>query len=147
LLFGAAGIVGNVGGGILVDRLGSYATILACIAGTVVVYAVFGIALRTPIGAALAMIAWALVSWGFAPAVNRRLAGDAQAAPEIGLALNLTAFNIGIAIGSGAGGVVIALAGPLALPFAGAALLLVAFVVAWCNPTQAAPAARRTGAA
>ncbi len=93
--------------------------------------------MRTPIGAAFAVIAWALTSWGFAPAVNRQLAEGAQGAPEIGLALSLTAFNAGIAIGSAVGGVVIATAGPLALPGAGAAILTIALPRASAHPTHA----------
>ncbi len=134
LLYGAFGIVGNVAGGSLVDRYGSYRTILFCLAGNVVVFLGFGVALRTWSGAVAAMIAWALVSWGFAPAVNQRLGEDARAAPELGLALNLTAFNAGIAFGSLAGGVVIANGGPLALPLAAAVILGVAAIVAWRNP-------------
>ena len=144
MAFGAAGIVGNVAGGELVDRFGSHRTTLICLAGTLVVYLCFDAALRTLSGAALAMVAWALVSWGFAPAVNRRLADDARAAPEIGLALNLTAFNGGIAIGAAVGGAVIAQRGLAALPYAGSAVLAAAFVVAWLNP--AAPPARSYGA-
>ncbi len=138
LLFGAMGIAGNVVTGGLVDRFGSYRTILACIGGTLAIFLAFGIAMQTLAGAALAMSAWAFVSWGFAPAVNQRLGEDAHAAPEIGLALNLTAFNAGIALGSTAGGIVIANAGPLGLPFAGAAILAAALGVAWRNPSVAA---------
>ncbi len=138
LLFGAMGIVGNVAGGALIDRYGSYRTILVCLGGTLALYLVFGVALRTLAGAAIAIGAWALVSWAFAPAVNQRLGADAHAAPEIGLALNLTAFNAGIALGSSAGGAIIATAGPLALPYAGAAILVIALAVAWRNPPGAA---------
>jgi DHA1 family inner membrane transport protein len=134
LLFGAAGTVGNIAGGALVDRYGSHGTIVGCLAGTIAVYLVFGVAMRSVLGAALVMTAWALVSWGFAPAVNQRLAGDAEAPPEIGLAFNLTAFNVGIALGSGAGGVVIAAAGPRALPLAAIVPLLIALACAWANP-------------
>jgi len=137
LLFGAMGIVGNVVTGGLVDRFGSYRTILVCIAGTLAIFLVFGVAMQTLAGAALIMSAWAFVSWGFAPAVNQRLGEDAHAAPEIGLAFNLTAFNAGIALGSAAGGIALANAGPLSLPFAGAALLAVALGVAWRNPPAA----------
>ncbi len=137
LLYGAVGIVGNVVTGGLVDRVGSYRTILACIAGTLAIFLVFGAAMQTLAGAALIISAWAFVSWGFAPAVNQRLGEDAHAAPEIGLAFNLTAFNAGIALGSTAGGIALANAGPLSLPFAGAALLAVALAVAWRNPSPA----------
>jgi predicted MFS family arabinose efflux permease len=137
LLYGAVGVVGNVVTGGFVDRFGSYRTILACIAGTLAIFLVFGAAMQTLAGAALIISAWAFVSWGFAPAVNQRLGEDAHAAPEIGLAFNLTAFNAGIALGSTAGGIALANAGPLSLPFAGAALLAVALAVAWRNPSPA----------
>ena len=137
LWFGAMGIVGNIAGGAFVDRYGSYRTILVCLFGNLAVYLVFGGAMRSIPGASLAIGVWALVSWGFAPAVNARLGEDAHAAPEIGLALNLTAFNAGIALGSAAGGVAIASAGPRSLPYAGAALLAFAIALAWRNHPRA----------
>jgi DHA1 family purine base/nucleoside efflux pump-like MFS transporter len=137
LLYGAMGIVGNVVTGGLVDRFGSYRTIIACIGGTLAIFLVFGIAMQTLVGAALAMGGWAFAAWGFGPAVNQRLGEDAMAAPEIGLAFNFTAFNAGIALGSTVGGIAIANAGPLSLPFAAAATLAVALGIAWRNPSVA----------
>jgi DHA1 family inner membrane transport protein len=142
LVYGAFGIVGNVAGGALVDRVGSYRTILFCLAGNLIVFLGFGLAMRSWPGAVAAMIAWALVSWGFAPAVNQRLGEDAHAAPELGLALNLTAFNAGIAFGSLAGGLAIANGGPLVLPAAAAVILACAGAIAWRNPRTQIAAAR-----
>jgi DHA1 family purine base/nucleoside efflux pump-like MFS transporter len=129
-LYGIMGVAGNLLGGVLVDRFGSQRGILACLAVTAVVVLSFPLTLRTLPGAIAAIGAWSLVSWGFAPAVNRQLAGDARTAPEFGLALNLTAFNLGIALGSAAGGIVLARAGALAIPPFAAIVFALAFAVA-----------------
>jgi len=134
LLYGGVGIAGNLAGGALVDRYGAARTILACVGGMLAVYLGLGLLMRTLPGAVLALVVWALVSWGYAPAVNQRLASEARGAPELALALNLAAFNAGIAIGSAAGAITIAIGGPLALPAAGAVVLAGALVVAWKTP-------------
>jgi DHA1 family purine base/nucleoside efflux pump-like MFS transporter len=139
-LYGAMGVVGNLLGGVLVDRFGSRRGIVACLAATALVVLSFPLTLRTLPGAIVAIGVWSLVSWGFAPAVNRQLAADAQAAPEFGLALNLTAFNLGIALGSTAGGIVLADAGALAIPPFAAAIFAAACAVA-LSARRARPAA------
>ncbi|MEE3100625.1 MAG: MFS transporter, partial [Pseudomonadota bacterium] len=56
--------------------------------------------------------------------------GAARGAPNLAASMNIAAFNLGNAIGAGAGGAVLALGfGYLALPVAGAALAAAALVL------------------
>ncbi len=129
-VYGAVGIVGTLLGGWAVDRFGARPTLLASIAGSGITFAALPFASRSLTGSSVGVALWALTSWGFAPAVNRQLEQDAREMRDVAFALNLTAFNIGIAGGSALGGAAIAVGGISNVPYAAAALCAVAFGVA-----------------
>ena len=122
-LLGFFGIAGNVGGGMLLDRLGTRTTLLACIGANLALY----LALRfihAPLWAvALLTAAWGAASWAMSPAVNNALAENAGDQRDVALALNMTAFNLGIAAGSAIGGAIIATVGIDDIVTGGAVLL------------------------
>ena len=129
-VFGVFGIIGTLLGGVLVDRHGPRLTLLLSVGGCGLVLAALPLLAHSVLGSIAAIAGWALTSWAFSPAVNRQLGIAAGDATDIALALNLTAFNIGIALGSALGGVTIALAGIARLPLAAAALVAIAWLVA-----------------
>lgn len=75
-------------------------------------------------------LAWGLVSWALSPGVNHSLSQAAGEERDVALALNMTAFNLGIAAGSGLGGAIIAASGIANVVTAGAVLLAIAFAIA-----------------
>jgi DHA1 family inner membrane transport protein len=128
-IYGAVGIAGTLLGGWAIDRFGTRLTLLASICGCGLTFVALPLASQSLIGASLGVALWALTSWGFGPAMNRQLEHVAGEARDVAFALNLTAFNVGIAAGSALGGSVIAVAGIASIPFAAATLCGVAFAV------------------
>jgi DHA1 family purine base/nucleoside efflux pump-like MFS transporter len=129
-LLGFFGSAGNIGGGLALDRFGARSAILTCIGGNIVVFALMRF-VHAPLAAmALIFIVWALASWGYSPSVNHALAVAAGDQRDIAFALNMTAFNLGIAGGSALGGVVIATSGVANVVVLGGVLLAIAFAIA-----------------
>src|SRR5205085_8952748 len=96
LLIGLGSIVGNVVGGYAIDRVGVRVTLIA--ACVVMMLSLLGLSV---FGAVPLMVAacWSLngVAGGmFVPAQQARLLKIAARAPELALAINLTALNFGI---------------------------------------------------
>ncbi len=135
-LLGAFGIVGNIVGGLAFDRWGAKKTIVACVTANIVLF----VALRflpgpLPVTAAL-FILWAIASWAYSPSVNVELAASTGEQRDVALALNMTAFNLGIAGGSALGGVVIVTSGIANVVLLGALLLVPALVLSATLPAR-----------
>jgi DHA1 family purine base/nucleoside efflux pump-like MFS transporter len=128
LAYGLGAIVGNAWGGRATDRFGSLPTILATMAGFIVMIATLPLTATTAIGAALALFVWSMFTWSFNPPVQSLLL---ELAPSGGLvlSLNASAIYLGMGLAGVLGGVVIDTAGALALPVVGAALGLVCVVL------------------
>jgi predicted MFS family arabinose efflux permease len=115
MLFGAAGVLGAYLAGKLTDSRGAIPVAAAALV-TVTISAV-GFALlaaSTLAETALATLGsvlfgvYAVATWAVTPAQQHRLVGLAPQATRILLSLNATALYMGVAIGSAAGGVVLA---------------------------------------
>jgi DHA1 family inner membrane transport protein len=106
VLFGAGMFAGNVIGGRVADRSVD-GTLLAGLAGLVVVLAVFALTA----GSQVATIASLLLMGGFGfatvPALQTRVMHYAEQAPTLASGANIGAFNLGNALGAWAGGVTI----------------------------------------
>jgi DHA1 family inner membrane transport protein len=142
-LMGAFGSVGNIGGGFMLDRWGTRTAIFASLGANAVIFLLMR-ALSGPLAVSvLLFIAWGIASWAYSPSVNHALAEAAGDHRDVALALNMTAFNLGIACGSGLGGAIIATSGVGNTVLAGAALLIVGLSVAlWLPRRSPRPAAR-----
>jgi DHA1 family inner membrane transport protein len=140
-LFGLVGIAGNIAGGVAVDRWGIAPTIIASIVVNGIAYAaLLALPGKFPI-TALLFVLWSFASWALSPGMNVALAERAGAHRDVALALNMTAFNLGIALGSAVGGVVIASGDVrntlvLGLVMLGAALAIVLLPGTW-RPREA----------
>jgi DHA1 family purine base/nucleoside efflux pump-like MFS transporter len=121
LAYGLGAIVGNAWGGRATDRFGSIPTIFATMAGFIVMIATLPVAATTAVGAAVALFVWSVFTWSFNPPVQSLLL---ELAPSGGLvlSLNASAIYLGMGLAGVLGGVVIDIAGPLALPVVGAVL-------------------------
>jgi predicted MFS family arabinose efflux permease len=145
-LLGFFGSIGNIGGGMALDRFGARSAILWCVGANVVVFAIMRF-VHTPFPVMIAIfIVWAVASWAAAPSVNNALASAAGDQRDVALALNMTACNLGIAGGSALGGIVIATTGVAGIVSLGAAFLIVGFAIALplprSLPQERPPAAR-----
>lgn len=128
LAFGLAGVAGAAGGGRLADRVGTVPTLIGSAGALAAVLFLMPSTASTTAGAASAAAAWGLVSWAFSTAVQHRLISLAPGAPDVVSALNLSAFNLGIAGGSAVGGRVLSAATAADLASVGGALVVLAIV-------------------
>ena len=129
-LLGFLGIAGNIGGGIALDHWGARAGILWCIGTNALLFFVMRF-VHGPLAVMVPLtMVWGVASWAFSPSVNHALAQAAGDQRDIVLALNMTAFNIGIFAGSALGGGIIAVAGVTDLVTGGGVLLAITFVLA-----------------
>jgi predicted MFS family arabinose efflux permease len=135
-IMGAFGIVGNVGGGFTLDRFGARGAIFAALGANLAIFLLMRL-IHAPLAAASALfVAWGVTSWAYSPSVNHALADAAGEHRDVALALNMTAFNLGITCGSAIGGAIIATSGVANIVFAGAGLLAVALIVAYWLPQR-----------
>ena len=129
LIYGISGMIGNILGGYATDRFGSTHTLLFGIGVNA-----FALLSLSMIGGSLLLMGlfialWGLSSWSFTSAQQARLIGLAPTAAKLTLSLNLSFFNVGIAAGTGLGGILLNTTGVASLGLAGgltitAALLL-----------------------
>jgi len=125
LAYGVGAIVGNAWGGRATDRFGSVPTLLATMAGFIVMIVTLPLTATTAAGAAVALFVWSVFTWSFNPPVQNLLL---ELAPTGGLVLSLNASAIyfGMGLAGVLGGTVIGTLGVLALPEVGGLLGLVA---------------------
>lgn len=129
--YGVLSWMGSQLGGRLADR-GLGRTLFGSIA--VITGAMLGLWLLGGwLPAVLALLAvWALSAWSFVTAVQTRIVEAAGPAGAMASALNISAFNVGIALGAASGGAVVdALGVALALPFGALLAAIAAVPLAW----------------
>jgi predicted MFS family arabinose efflux permease len=145
VVFGSAAAAGTFAGGHAIDRWPRATPVLALglLAG------VLGLATLTAestIGAIATLVAWGSVGFALSPVLQHQAARAAPHSPDIVSALNISAFNFGIAGGALIGGRVVAGDGIHAVTWVGglivAAAALLAAVGALTARPQAAAAAR-----
>jgi predicted MFS family arabinose efflux permease len=134
-LFGSAAAVGNMMGGLLVDRVGAIRTLTAALSGVMVMLTLNSVILKTfpPSTAWLALLAvmlpWGISGWAFHPAQAANLVKLVPAAPMIVLSLNASAMYLGFALGSLIGGIVISYLSPGDLGWVGGGFAAVALAL------------------
>jgi predicted MFS family arabinose efflux permease len=124
LAYGLGAIVGNAWGGRATDRFGSMPTLVATLAGFILMIATLPLTATTAVGAGIALFVWSVFTWSFNPPVQNLLL---ELAPTGGLvlSLNASAIYLGMGLAGVLGGIVIGAVGVLALPVFGALLGLV----------------------
>ncbi|WP_157571631.1 Cmx/CmrA family chloramphenicol efflux MFS transporter [Nocardioides alkalitolerans] len=130
LAFGVGSVVGVVLGGRYADRdlMGNVLVSLVALAGSLVLL----VALAPLPGALVpAVFVFGVAAFSIASAINARVLGLAGDAPTLASAVNVSAFNVGNAVGPAVGGAVIASgAGYLAPAWASVGLAVVALGLA-----------------
>ncbi|MCF7701295.1 MFS transporter [Loktanella sp. M215] len=128
LVFGAAAVIGNLAGGAVADRIGSFRTLLGLAVGQAVVLPLFSL-MPLPGPLLVVLIAgWSLLVWSMIAGQQMRIIALRPAAAPIVLALNAAAIYIGAAAGSAIGSAIIAMGGMRALGVGGSAVAVVATV-------------------
>ncbi len=150
LLFGAGSAVGNIAGGKLADR--GVVRALWITLGSLVAVLVLGRwafsqsgAVAMAYVAALGVVAFATV----APMQMRVMQGVGSQGATLASSLNISAFNLGNALGAWLGGSLIAGAGLLSIAWGAAALTAIGLVLVWMSQrsTAACPGAAASASA
>ena len=143
VVFGVGLFAGNALGGKLADR-NLDASLLAFLGALTLVLVFFALTAANPIATVVSLILMGGFGFGVVPGLQMRVMRYANGATTLASGANIAAFNLGNALGAGAGGSLIASGlGYTAPIWAGAAAALVAFLVM----ALASAGARRRAAA
>jgi MFS transporter, DHA1 family, inner membrane transport protein len=128
LVYGVSVAFGNIWGGKLADRKGpirALQIVFALLA--LVLFALTFTAANTWLALAT-VLAWGAVAFGNVPGLQvyvvQRAGRDAPQAVDVASGLNIAAFNVGIAGGAWAGGLIVVHLGLMATPWIGAVVVL-----------------------
>lgn len=136
LLFGLAGMAGNLVGGRLADRHGPMPVITMVLSLLGLVFlAMAGVAQAGPSASSAAvlvglLVAWGFIGWQFAPSQQLAFVQRVPQAASVALSLNGSALYLGISAGAWMGSVVVAAGALRSLGVMSAALVLLALVAA-----------------
>jgi predicted MFS family arabinose efflux permease len=124
LLYGASVAVGNILGGRLADRLGPVPALTLIFAGLSAVLLALGLVLTSPVATVAVVAVWGGFAFANVPPLQVYVVQIARAvapdAVDVASGLNIGAFNLGIALGAGAGGVIVESLGLASAPLIGA---------------------------
>jgi MFS transporter, DHA1 family, inner membrane transport protein len=155
LVYGLSVAFGNIWGGKLADRKGpvrALQIVFALLAGVLVL---LEFTAAHKIAVLATVLAWGAVAFGNVPGLQvyvvRRAEIDAPRAVDVASGLNIAAFNVGIALGSWGGGLIVAHLGLMHTPWIGALIvggaLLLTTLAGRLDERDPAPQGRRAGRA
>ena len=128
LVYGVSVAAGNIWGGKLADRKGPLPALQVVFALLALVLLVLTFTAANSWLALATVLAWGAVAFGNVPGLQvyvvQRAQRDAPEAVDVASGLNIAAFNIGIAAGAWAGGIIVTHLGLMATPWIGALVVL-----------------------
>lgn len=147
LVYGVSVSVGNIWGGKLADKQGPLRALQIIFALLALVLLVLTFTAHNKWLALLTVLAWGAVAFGNVPGLQvyvvQRAERDAPQAIDVASGLNIAAFNVGIAAGAWAGGLIVSRFGLMTTPWIGALVV----VGAWALTTLARKLDRADGVA
>ncbi|AJR06716.1 MFS transporter [Photobacterium gaetbulicola] len=133
LVYGVSVAIGNIWGGKMADKMGPIKALTIIFTGLAAVLLVFSVTAYNPIAAVATILVWGAFAFGNVPGLQVYVVKLAEKvspdAVDVASGLNIAAFNIGIALGSWGGGHIVAQAGLMHTPWAGAAIVIVALLL------------------
>lgn len=153
VVFGVATLVGNLAGGRWAARLGWPAALRRMLAGLLLALVALAVALPWKWAMVPLLFVWGVLAFGMSPGFQAGMLETAQRwtprAVDFASALNIAAFNLGIALGEALGSGLVAHGRMAMTPWAGVALALLAQGPLWwlarCSARPAAHAAHPQG--
>ncbi|NMG34707.1 MFS transporter [Azoarcus sp. TTM-91] len=131
LVYGVSVAAGNLWGGKLADRHGPIRALQLIFLLLAAVLLMLTFTAPHPVLALLTVLLWGAVAFGNVPGLQVYVVQQAERhaphAVDVASGLNIAAFNLGIAGGAWAGGLIVANAGLMHTPWVGALVVLLAF--------------------
>ncbi|GIP27927.1 MFS transporter [Paenibacillus sp. J23TS9] len=128
VLFGIGVTLGNIAGGKLADwKL--MPSVLGIFASLSVLLTIFTFTVKSPVLAVITIFLWGAASFAVMPGIQVKIMNMAQDAPALASTSNHSAGNLGNAFGAFCGGWVIDNMGLTSLPWVGAVLVGLAFLI------------------
>jgi len=133
LVYGVSVAIGNLWGGKMADKMGPVKALTIIFTGLAAILVVFNFTAVQPMAAVATILLWGAFAFGNVPGLQVYVVKLAeQYAPDavdVASGLNIAAFNVGIALGSWGGGVIVAKAGLMHTPWVGALIVLLALAL------------------
>lgn len=138
LLFGVGGVFGNWLGGRLGDLVAPIRLVWVSVAGMAVAFVALSLVPRDPVAGMALFVAWAVLSMLFQAPQQKRLLALAPRVKGLVLAMNSSAIYLGMSIGSVFGSFAFSAWGVDSLPWASAALMVLAAMTLWRSQRRVA---------
>ena len=146
LVFGMSAVIGGGLGGVLSDKLGAKKSILIIVGVFTATLLVLPLSTYTPILFIPVLIIWGMLSWALSPPQQSYLIETAPESAAIQQSFNTSALQIGIALGSALGGIVIEVAPVSSTSWFGSAVAAIAFVCAVYSIKRPVKSTKQTAA-
>ena len=133
LVYGVSVAVGNIWGGKMADKMGPIKALKVIFFGLATVLIVFNFSTVNPIAAVATILVWGAFAFGNVPGLQVYVVQLAEKytpdAVDVASGLNIAAFNVGIALGSWGGGLIVSNAGLMHTPWIGAVIVAIALAL------------------
>ncbi|MFC3153195.1 MFS transporter [Litoribrevibacter euphylliae] len=133
LVYGISVATGNIIGGKMADRIGPIKALSVIFFGLAVILVTFSITAVNPITAVATILIWGAFAFGNVPGLQVYVVKLAETytpnAVDVASGLNIAAFNVGIAFGAWAGGLIVEQSSLINTPWVGGIVVLLAFAL------------------
>lgn len=133
LVYGVSVAIGNIWGGKMADSMGPIKALTIIFSGLTAILIIFNFTAVHPIAAVATILVWGAFAFGNVPGLQVYVVKLAEKytpdAVDVASGLNIAAFNVGIALGSWGGGLVVSNIGLMHTPWIGAVVVIIALVL------------------
>lgn len=133
LVYGVSVAIGNIWGGKMADKMGPIKALTIIFSGLATILVIFNFTAVNPITAVATILIWGAFAFGNVPGLQVYVVKLAEKytpdAVDVASGLNIAAFNVGIALGSWGGGMIVSEMGLMHTPWIGAVIVLVALAL------------------
>lgn len=133
LVYGVSVALGNIQGGKMADKFGPVKALTIIFAGLAAILFVLNFTAYNPIAAVITILVWGAFAFGNVPGLQVYVVKLAEKytpnAVDVASGLNIAAFNVGIALGSWSGGLIVERAGLMNTPWVGGVVVISALLL------------------
>lgn len=133
LVYGVSVAVGNIQGGKMADKFGPVKALTIIFAGLAAILFVLNFTAYNPIAAVITILVWGAFAFGNVPGLQVYVVKLAEKyapnAVDVASGLNIAAFNVGIALGSWSGGLIVERVGLMNTSWVGGVVVISALLL------------------